>query len=286
MTDAPSPNQDQADYWSSDSGAKWVHEERLLDATLAPVLDRLLAAAALQPGEVVLDIGCGTGASTLAAAQIVGPEGHATGADISHVMLDRARERAQAVGVTNVDFVDADAQIYPFAPDHFDAVISRFGVMFFADPVAAFANIASALKPDGRIVFLSWGGLAKNPWFAVPRAAAIDRVGAPPPMDPREPGPMAFAEQDYVSEILNDAGLADVEAQEVSLNLTPLGSLSDVAEFATYLGPAARILRLMEGTEEDAAVIAKNVEDGLKTYETSDGLRVPATLNLFTARRA
>ena len=285
MTDVLSPNQDQADFWSSDSGAKWVHEERLLDATLGPVLDWLLEEASLQPEEAVLDIGCGTGASTLAAARIVGHRGHVSGADISHIMLKRARERAEEASVTNVDFVDADAQIFPFVPDAFDVVISRFGVMFFADPVAAFVNIARGLKPGGRVVFLAWGALGQNPWFSVPRAAAIERVGAPPPMDPREPGPLAFAERDYVTGILKDAGLSDVRAEEVSLDLTPPGDLRAVAEFATYLGPAARILRLMEASETDAAAVAKSVEVGLRAFEKPSGMRVPAVLNLFSARR-
>ena len=280
------PNRDQAEFWSSESGNKWVENATVLDAAMAPALDAVLEAAALQPGERVLDIGCGTGASTLAAAAAVGPDGRVTGADISPVMLEGARKRAAEARCATVDFVVADAQTHGFEPGAFDAMISRFGVMFFADSVAAFANMAKAMRPGGRMHFVCWSGLQENPWFSLPRQVAIDRLGAPEPADPRAPGPMAFAERDYVTGILERAGLAEVSSQEVSVDLTPLGSVEQVAKFAAHVGPASRILKEKEGTAEDAKVIVEALSEKMQAFATPDGVRVPATLNLYSAIRA
>lgn len=280
------PNRDQAEFWSSESGNKWVENAAVLDAAMAPALDAVLEAAALQPGERVLDIGCGTGASTLAAAAAVGPDGRVTGADISPVMLEGARKRAAEAGCVTVDFVVADAQTHGFEPGAFDAMISRFGVMFFADSVAAFANLATAMRPGGRMHFVCWSGLQENPWFSLPRQVAVDRLGAPEPADPRAPGPMAFAERDFVTGILERAGLAEVHSQEVSVGLTPLGTVEEVAKFAAHVGPASRILKEKDGTAEDARVIVEALSEKMQAFATPDGVRVPATLNLYSAIRA
>jgi SAM-dependent methyltransferase len=206
------PNRDQADYWNSPAGQQWIDHETALDANHAPVLDVLLDRAALKPGQGVLDLGCGTGASTIRAAGIVGPQGCAEGVDISTVMLDRARIRAYDSHATNVAFTLADAQTHRFSPAEFDIMISRFGMMFFNDPVAAFANIARAIRPGGRMVFAAWGPLPRNPWFLIPRDIAIARLGAPAPLDPSAPGPFAFADSARVIHLMAQAGLRDIHA--------------------------------------------------------------------------
>ncbi|MFD1156470.1 class I SAM-dependent methyltransferase [Roseovarius aestuarii] len=276
-------NTDQSEYWRS--AQQWVDCQDQLDVLMQPVLDRLLAETNLQPRERVLDIGCGTGASSMAAAGIVGTGGHVTGADISQIMLDRARDRAAQAGMGNIDFIAGDAQTHPFDDAAFDRVISRFGVMFFDDSVAAFRNIARTLKPGGTMVFLAWSGLAGNPWFSIPAKAAIDVVGAPAPSDPRAPGPMAFQERAYVEDILTAAGWQEVATTETKLDLTPAGTVSDIAAFATRLGPASRIIKDMGGSDAAAAQIEAAVATAMAPYETSSGVRVPATLNLVRARR-
>ena len=135
-------NSAQADYWSSGSGYQWIAQETFLDATLAAILGRLLERTDIRPKENLLDIGCGTGASTLAAAIKTGPTGHVTGLDIAEQLLNRARKRSDDAGLRNTSFILADAQTHPFAPESFDAIISRFGLMFFDNPVAAFANMS------------------------------------------------------------------------------------------------------------------------------------------------
>lgn len=280
------PNKDQAEFWSSESGNKWVENAVFLDAAMAPALDCVLDAAALQPGESVLDIGCGTGASTLAAAEAVAPGGRVAGADISPVMLEAARTRAAEAGWETVEFMLADAQTHAFEPGVFDAMISRFGVMFFADSTAAFGNMAQAMRPGGRMHFACWSGLLRNPWFSLPREVAVARLGAPEPADPRAPGPMAFAEPDYVIGILESAGLVEVSAREVEIELTPLGTVEEVAKFAAHVGPASRILKEKGGTAEDTRVIVDALSERMRDYATPEGVRVPAVLNLFSAKRA
>jgi hypothetical protein len=146
--------------------------------------------------------------------------------------------------------------------------------------------MAKAMRPGGRMHFVCWSGLQENPWFSLPRQVAVDRLGAPEPADPRAPGPMAFAERDYVTGILEQAGLAEVHSQEVSVDLTPLGTVEEVAKFAAHVGPASRILKENDGTAEDARVIVEALSEKMQACATPDGVRVPATLNLYSAIRA
>ena len=278
MTD---PNALQADYWNSESGKVWLQIEGFMDTALAPVLARLLARLLISPGERVLDIGCGTGASTLAAAALAGPSGHVMGLDISAPLLDRARQRAQHV--PGVGFVLADAQTYAFIPASHDAVLSRFGVMFFSDPEAAFANIASALLPGGRMVFAAWAPIEGNPWFKVPRDVAVDRLGRPAPSDPLAPGPLAFQDPDRVRGILRAAGLADVQVVTEELLLTPPGSLAEVAKTVTRVGPASRIIAERAGTEADAQAIINGVMQEFAGFAVAGALALPATIHLVSA---
>ena len=275
-------NLGETEYWRS--AQQWVDHQDVLDALLQPVLDRLLSQAAIEPGHCVLDIGCGTGASTMAAAERVSRNGHVLGVDVSAIMLELAQSRVAATALENVAFLEGDAQICDLGHHKFDVVMSRFGVMFFGDPVAAFANIARAAKPGAQLVFLAWSGLAENPWFDLPRQAAIEVLGAPPPADPRAPGPMAFADEGYVAAILSDAGWQDIVIDRTQLDLTPKGTVSDVASFATHLGPASRIIKDLQGTDTDAREIEGMVAKSLAPYDTASGVRVPAVLNLVQAR--
>ncbi|MFK7745305.1 MAG: class I SAM-dependent methyltransferase [Roseobacter sp.] len=273
-------NADQKAFWETFADL-WVTRQTDLDALFTPVLDALMDRAALQPGQTVLDIGCGTGTSALQAAKAVGPEGHVTGADISEPMLVRAR--ATATGVPNLTFQTADVAEHPYAPGSFDHVISRFGVMFFADPTAAFSNIRKAMIPGATLTMACWSVLDQNPWFSVPMYAAKKQLGAPPRLDPDAPGPLAFRDIDRVSGILKDAGFAQVSGQAVQLHLTPLGDLGEVAAHAATIGPAARTFEFFEGTQDDFDVVAADVAEAFADYMTKDGARVPAEINFFTA---
>jgi SAM-dependent methyltransferase len=279
----PGPNADQARYWGNVGGRAWVEFQATLDAALAPINAVLLARAAPAAGERVLDVGCGAGVTALAIAERVGAEGRVVAVDISPVMLARAVERTPPSFAARVAFIEADAQVHPFPPGHFDLLVSHFGSMFFADPVAAFGNLRRALKPGARLHLAAWGPLDGNPWFTIPRDAAVARLGAPPPVPPTAPGPLAFSDIGYVLDILRTSGFAAAAGEAVSLRLEPPGTIADAAQLATSLGPASRIMAAMDGGPEDADAIRQATAAGIAPYWDGNGVRVPAVINLFSA---
>ena len=274
-------NDDQKTFWER-FAEMWVTRQDDLDTLFDPILRGTLQRADLKAGDHVMDIGCGTGQSSLKAAAAVAPGGHVTGIDISEPMLARARTLA-APGDA-ITFTTADAADHPFTPGHFDAAISRFGTMFFADPVAAFSNICKAIRPNGVLAMSCWSDLGANPWFAVPSDAAKKQLGTPPSIDPDSPGPLAFRNIDRVCGILRQAGFTAVEGEAAEIELTPKGDLHHVASLAASIGPAARIMEHFQGSESDFMEIAADVETDYAGYVTASGIRIPAEINFFTAR--
>ncbi len=272
-------NADQAEFWTGQ--VSWVTFQRQMDLTLAPVLDMLLERADLHDSESVLDLGCGTGDSTLAAAERVGPGGQVTGLDISPTLLDLARKRVKDHNGARIELIEADAQTHSFA-DRSDVMISRFGVMFFADTAAAFRNIATGLKPGARLVMATWGAAPQNPWFMEAAAAARAHLGDPPKTDRTLPGPFAFEDSARILPQMREAGLENVAVEEVALELAA-GALDDAAMMSSHLGPANSVLRHFEGTEQDRRIVRANIADRFAKYETDDGLKIPALINLYTA---
>lgn len=274
-------NEDQAEFWTGQR--EWANQQVAMDACMAPALEMVIAQAALQPGEQVLDIGCGTGASLLAAAAQIGATGHVTGADISPTLLALARERCAEAH--NVTIHEADAQEADLGAGY-DAVISRFGVMFFEDTPAAFANIARACKPGARLSMIAWGDVADNPWFMAPAAAVRRVLGPQPKVDRSLPGPFAFEHADRVLRDLRAAGLADVTVTAQETLLTPPGGVAENAELCTRIGPAAGAIRANEANTEQVDALRAAIAQEFASFDTADGLRVPAKLNLISARVA
>ena len=276
-------NAAQRKYWNSASGAKWITFEDELDAVLAAVNDALIWRVRPRPGEHVLDIGCGTGATTRAFAPHLAPGGAITALDISKTLLTQAQSRGANQKIeTRFCLCDAQSDAIPGAP--FDIATSRFGVMFFADPVAAFTNIRRHLRAGGRVVFAAWAAMKGNPWFEVPGAAAVRRLGPVDPIEPNAPGPLGFQNIDHVVDILARAGFRDVGGEVADLTLHYPGKLRGMAALASQLGPAARILRHYDGTSEDVAAIEAMVLDGFRGFETAQGVDIPARINFFQAR--
>ncbi|MFC6638123.1 methyltransferase domain-containing protein [Sulfitobacter sp. JBTF-M27] len=277
-------NADQQTFWSDQAGPLWVAQMDAMDTALAPVLDLLLDRADISEGARILDIGCGAGTSTFKAARRAGPLGGALGVDISDTLVAAARSRAE--GIANVSFALSDAQSHGFVPNGHDGLISRFGVMFFDDPVAAFANMSKALTPGAQMTFASWGSIPDNPYFTLPARIAKQVIGAVPKSDPDAPGPFAFREVGRVTSILKDAGLTDVEADEVHIDLTPEGDSKAVADLMCEIGPAHRALDYFEASDDDRARLVDALASALQDFQTPQGIRLPALVNIFTARKA
>jgi SAM-dependent methyltransferase len=275
-------NTQQYAEWNGDSGRRWVATAERRDHVLAPVGDAVLAAARLSPGERVLDIGCGCGATTLAAARAVGPSGSALGADLSEPMLAVARGRAAAEGIANASFVQADAQVHRFDPDH-DVAISRFGTMFFDDPAAAFANIVSALRPGGRLAIATWQPLLVNDWLTVPGAALLTYGSMPTAATAAGPGMFAQSDPDAVRATLEGAGLADVHVEPVALTLTLGADLDEAVDYLADSGPGRAILETVADEDRSAALDA--VRAALADRVTPQGVQLGAAILVTTAQR-
>jgi SAM-dependent methyltransferase len=286
MTDcAFGDNAAQVQYWNSAAGEKWVRHQAVMDQQLEVVADLLLQTAALRAGEAVLDVGCGTGATLLRLSAAVGEKGHVLGCDVSSPMLELARQRIAAAGVRNVDLVQADAQSHEFAEESFDLLVSRFGVMFFADPTAAFANLRRSLRSGGRLAFVCWAPLADNPFFLLPMQIATRHLGPPEPTPPRAPGPLAFSESDYVGDILTGAGWSDVRIEERQPPLLGSATAQEQAAFSIEMGPVSRLIAERQPDAATVALLRAELTKELATYATESGIRIPSRLYYVTARR-
>ncbi|EEB86423.1 class I SAM-dependent methyltransferase [Roseobacter sp. GAI101] len=274
-------NQDQEEFWTSNAGPTWVSHEGPLDLFLGPVLDQVLERSAISTGQHVLDIGCGTGQSTLAAGNRVGPTGHVLGLDISSTMIARANERVASL--PQVALALADAAEHLFEPAFFDHVISRFGVMFFADPEAAFRNIARALKPGGKVTLAAWGQIQRNPWFTLPAAIAKAELGAPPKSDPDEPGPFAFRDIDKVCSMLVAAGFTDVGGVAQDMVFALPGGMAEVAKLSLKVGPAAGTIKHFSADQAAQDRIEAAMADA---FEGLGSAGIPAEINFFTATKS
>ncbi|NLA34150.1 MAG: class I SAM-dependent methyltransferase [Actinobacteria bacterium] len=257
MTANSYANQEQAEFWGGARGRSWADATDRYDAQLERYALLAVSAAAPLPGDTVLDIGCGTGATTFECAAAVGPTGHVIGVDISRPMLERAEANRASRKVTNVRFLEADAQVMPPLERLVDAVVSRFGVMFFADPTAAFANIASMTRDRGRLGFVCWGPVSENEWMIIPALAIEPVLPLPPATAPDAPGPFAFGDQDRVERILLDAGWDEITFEKVNdpLYLGGPGSLDEVVAFV--LGSSSVALQLGDRRVEAAELLRK-----------------------------
>jgi ubiquinone/menaquinone biosynthesis C-methylase UbiE len=276
-------NSDQEKYWNSTAGRKWVEFQDELDRLLEQANDRLLQHSEIRLGERVLDIGCGTGATTMSVAPLVGSNGFALGVDISQPLLDCAESRNSNIAGGQIEYTLADAQTYHFNVGSFDLMTSRFGMMFFADPVLAFKNLSVALREGGRMSFVSWSAASDNPWFSIPRDAAIEQLGKPTPTSPTAPGPLAFASVDYVLKIMDDAGLEAGSANTEQVDLFYSGSVADAAHLASNVGPAMRVVKEFNGSPADIEGIKKKVAISFQEFAVNGGVRIPAMLNFFKA---
>lgn len=280
MSEAHQQNRDQAARWNEASGRIWVEMQEVLDGMLAPLVAPLLEEAFPGEGGRVLDIGCGAGATTLAMARRLGPTGLCLGVDISGPLVAAARARAAASGLASAAFVQADAQTHGFDPDSFDAVISRFGVMFFDDPPAAFANIRRAARRKAKLSFVAWRSPAENPFMTTAARAAAPFLPPMPAPDPSAPGQFAFADGDRVQRILEVSGWTDVAIRP--LDVSSAVAEKDLLAYVTKLGPVGLALRDMDEPTRARTVAA--VRAAFDPYVQNGAARFTTACWLVSAR--
>jgi ubiquinone/menaquinone biosynthesis C-methylase UbiE len=274
-------NAEQITYWNGPGGQHWVDRQERQDTVLAPVSDVLLARSDVKPGDRIVDVGCGCGGTSFAFAARTGARGYVLGIDISAPMLARARELTPANAP--VKFVLADATVHAFEPARFDLLVSRFGVMFFADPALSFANMRKALRPGARIAFACWRTPRDNPWVMVPLSAAYKHVPKLPQLGPEDPGPFSFSDEARVHRILGEAGFASValERHDLSLDVAVGRGLDIAAKSAIETGPASRAL---DGQPpETIAAVAAEIRAALAPFQRGTSVPLGASIWIVTA---
>jgi len=276
-------NADQIAYWNGPGGEHWTERQPLQDILLAPISQILIDSAAASPGERIIDVGCGCGSTSIALAQAVAPSGFVLGIDISAPMLARARQLAPKT--LPVDFVLADATVHPFDPASFDLLVSRFGVMFFAEPALSFANLRRALKPTGRLAFVCWREPRENPMLMTPLQAAYKHVPKLPQPGPEDPGPFSFASEERVKRILREAGFVDVAIvpRNLSLDIAIGRGLEAAVQGAIEIGSASRALH--DHPEDVRAAAKESIREALKPFVRGETVPLPAAIWIVTARK-
>jgi SAM-dependent methyltransferase len=271
-------------HWSGEAGEHWAAEADRYDRMNRVFADRIVEAAAPQPGERFLDVGCGNGALALAVAPAIVPGGRIVGLDLSRQMLEVARSRTAGLGDA-VELRHGDAQDEPLARGGFDAVISRFGVMFFDDPAAAFANFADALGPGGRLVFTCWQDMAENDWVMVPTVAALDHVPVPTALPTTAAhGAFSLADPEATIDLLTAAGFADATATAVEAPMWMGASLDDAVAFMKTTEFAATLFAGVDAAAAEAGWDA--VTGALADHVTADGVELSGAAWLVTATTA
>jgi len=280
--DAHPANADALRAWDGADGAYWAEHEVTFDVSVARYQHRFFEAAAIVTCDRVLDVGCGNGETTRDAARLAAPEGSALGVDLSSRMIEQARRRAAEQGIGNAHFEQADAQTYPFEEQRYDVAISRTGAMFFGDPVAAFTNIARALRPGGRLALLVWQTLPQNEWVSEFRQALAAERSLPTP-PPDAPEPFSFADPDRVRTILSAAGFSDVTFEGASELMNFGEDADDAYRFVRGLGFTGSMLQGLDDEARTGALDALRAT--IVAHDTGDGVLYPSATWIVGARR-
>ncbi len=265
----PADNAEQIAEWNGAMGQRWVAMQQDIDRVVVPFGEAALEAAAPQPGERVVDVGCGCGSTSIELARMVGPKGAVLGVDVSLPMLGVARDRSGQEDLPHLAFRDADASEAALPADN-DLLFSRFGVMFFSDPTRAFGHMRKSLRPGGRCTFVCWRAPRDNPWTMTPLIAARAAMGiTPAPADPNAPGPFAFADEARVRGILAGAGFGAIDVRRFDCALTIGATPRAAAEGAVQIGPVSRLLR--EVGAQHLPTIRDAIERALIPLAAPDG---------------
>src|SRR2546428_1752457 len=277
-------NAAQRDFWNSPASRAWADQHERMDRLVAELTAQVLDFAAPRPGEHVLDIGCGGGTTTLELARRVGPTGHVLGADIAEHSIVRLRQRIADAGLAQVEAIVADGSAHAFPPDSIDLVFSRFGVMFFADPMAAFGNVHRAVKPGGRLNLLVFRTAKENLWPQGPLEAVRHLLPPTPPPGPEDPGPFSWAHPARVRRILEGAGVRDVSLTPLDprIRLAPPGGIADAIDFMLTFGPLTRVVPALPA--EQQAAVRGELESFFRRFDGPRGIVLPAANWIVQAR--
>jgi len=278
------PNVEQIRYWNEIMGPQWAAVDDILSAQIRPLGLAAMKRLDPRPGERIIDVGCGCGETTAEIARRVGSNGRILGIDISEPLAAKARK--VTAEFPNVEIRLADAQTSPIESGEFDALFSRFGVMFFADPVAAFANLRSALRIGGRMSFVCWQPIVENFWMTIPAMAVASHIPVKRP-EPNAPGPFAFADIDRVHGILESAGFQNVQHEAIRESLFVAGGepLDGAVALLLRIGPTGAAIREANAGPELLDAIRASVREAIAPYETPEGVRMPSGAWIVSAQR-
>jgi SAM-dependent methyltransferase len=278
-------NAEQIEYWNGEAGKRWAREDSTMARLLAPISEALLDHAAVEGCRNALDIGCGGGSQSLLLARRLGAGASVLGVDVSEPMLEVARTRCADAGANTAQlgFVQADAAAHDFAPASFDLLFSRFGVMFFDDPIAAFTNLREALQAQGRLAFCCWQGLQYNDWTHIPLQAALAHVPPPERVHPHAPGPFAFADPRRIDDILRTSGFSNIDVQPFATTLQ-FGEAPDLQHSVRELAMIGPVSRLLAGQPPEVlARVLASIEEAVAPSYQQGALALPGAIWLVTA---
>lgn len=278
-----SPNAREVEYWNSAPTRSWAERHEQIDRLFTGLTKIAMDVAAPRAGERVLDIGCGSGTTVLELAERVGPGGHVLGADIAKLSVEQARRRIEAAGIRHAEVVLSDVSTHAFAPGSFDLVFSRFGVMFFADPMATFVNIRRALKPDGRLTLAVFRTPQENLWGTAPVAAVRHLLPPLPSPGPEDPGQFSWADPARVHRILEGAGFRGISltAHDPAMRLAGPGGAEEAADFAFHVGPVLRATA--NATAQQREHVRSALVAFFKSQEGPDGIVMPGAIWIVRA---
>ena len=275
-------NVDQQQFWNEVKGDFWVTLKPRIDLLLSPFGSAALNALRAAPDERILDVGCGTGGTSAELAKLVGPGGEVQGIDLSRPMLEKARAEAAVATPGVLSFEEGDAEVQEFVPNYFDAVFSRFGVMFFDDPVAALSNIRLAVKPGGRLAYVCWASRQDNPWIRIPTGAARQFLEIPPAPPDDAPGQFAMEREARILDVLGRAGWSDVSVEKFEIEHNMGKNLNDAASFICQMGPMSEPFGNASQALKNKCIAA--VEQALEPFTTSRGIDMKFSTWIVSAK--
>ncbi len=280
-------NQEQIDYWNGESGQRWAEQDRVMARLLQPIGDALLDHAELDQCLHVVDVGCGGGSQSRLLAKRLSSDATVTGIDISEPLLAVAQANNQATeNAANIEYLLADAAEYDFPTGKFDGLFSRFGVMFFSDPVAAFTNLRKALCDGGKLAFSCWQGIDKNDWARIPVETAMQYVSLPDNMvpDAEGPGPFAFARAERIESILQQAGFSNIQITS-RIQQIRIGEAPTLPESIREMAGAGPVQRLLVGQDDSVKEkVYKALESTMAPYYQNGAITLPSAIWFVTAR--